>query len=184
MRGTETPLVYVCVCVVLLLIVIHSLGIGCKKPRINNNRCHNNSMPSISSYERPSVLNHCGMQYTSEYTNALDRRKESRKIIDPENDILKLQSLGKSLCDSQQKQDDPLTLDGLIQKDALETTQKQIERSFSIGDEDGPIREGMSTPIDLFERNAMKRQLEKRQDIYGDTSYQLNEADRLSELNL
>lgn len=120
----------------------------------------------------------------SGYSIALDRKIKQRKKPTPELDVMKDHSQGKFLDDNQQKIDDPLTLDGLLQEKNLETMTQQLNRSFGYGNTDGPQLEGMYAPIDEFERNAIKRQLSKRQEIYGDQAHDIHEADRLSELNI
>jgi hypothetical protein len=85
-----------------------------------------------------------------------------KKKLHPEKDVMVVHMLGDGLDNV--KMDDPLTLDGLIQK-TDETTIQQIDRDARA--RDGSQPEGMVPPVEAFEYDAMIRQLDKKQEVYG-----------------
>ena len=159
-----------CICVILILVLISYLEN--KSP----SQCRKNIAKCTRIYKTPKQCH-----YTSDYLKTLDRRLASKKQLNPENDVYKEHIMGETLDNLQQKMDDHLMLDEIVQSKNLETRTAQVNRSFS--ECDGPELEGMTPPIDQFERSAMHRQLNKRQEIYGEQAYVSN-SDSLSELNL
>ena len=78
---------------------------------------------------------------------------------------------------------DHIKLDPLfIQQE--ETTDEMLMRSLVTADYDGQQMEGMTAPIDEFERSAMKMQLQYKPEIYGDLAEGSVTADTLSESNM
>lgn len=169
-------------CVIIVLIIVLLFRLDKQKYR-SSDQCTVKQMPANTCSMVP-VLSNFSQPQTSNYNLALDRKTKQRKKHYPENDIMKKHTMGKTLDNAQQKIDDPISLDGLLQQKHLETTSTQLNRSFGIGNEDGPELEGMSAPIDQFERNAMNRQLNKHQEVYGFQHHKLSDADKLSELNI
>ena len=104
--------------------------------------------------------------------------EEHKQPLNPESFIMDEHVVGDKV--DIQKIDDPLTLDGLLQR-SKETQQEALMRSMV---PDGPLLEGTYDPADARERNAMERQLAKKQEIYGSQNYDISEADKLSELNI
>lgn len=109
--------------------------------------------------------------------------EKHRKTLKPEKKIMREHMCGDELHDKVNKMDDPLTLDGLLQK-SNETSEDIIYRDLKTASSDGPQLEGMSAPITDFENSALSRQLIKQQEIYGSQDYQHNEADMIAMLNI
>lgn len=63
-----------------------------------------------------------------------------------------------------------------------ESTIEKVSRSFWDADIDGPQMEGMTAPVDEFEKAAMALQNSKASDLYVD--YKSQSADQLSEANI
>lgn len=63
-----------------------------------------------------------------------------------------------------------------------EDTDARLHRSLTDADYDAPQQEGMSAPIDEFERSAINLQNAKKQEVYGALTHP--DVDVLSELNL
>lgn len=63
-----------------------------------------------------------------------------------------------------------------------ESTIEKVSRSFWDADVDGPQIEGMTAPVDEFEKAAMALQNSKASDLYVD--YKSQSADQLSEANI
>jgi hypothetical protein len=103
--------------------------------------------------------------------------------LDPESDIMTVHGVGDQLSYTDSGLTDSLSLDAFADLKSKETTDERLHRNLSTADFDGPQMEGMESPIDAFERNAMLRQLHKNQDVYGFQDYEPSEADKLSELN-
>lgn len=108
--------------------------------------------------------------------------EKHKKTLNPEKEVMTDHELGDNLRDSIQQLDDPLTLDGLLQRSA-ETHTGALLRSIA-ENKNGPQMEGMYDPVEERERAAMKHQLVKKQEIYGAQNYEFSEADKLSELNI
>ena len=81
-------------------------------------------------------------------------------------------------------------LDNKIGSDPLlikqtETTGDQLMRSLVLANTDGAQMEGMSAPIDEFERSAMVMQMKAKPDIYGELSVGYSSsADMISNANI
>ena len=116
--------------------------------------------------------------------NSKTMLEKHKRTLEPEKDILVEHSLGDELDNIQTKMDDPLSSDAFANLKSEESSSDRLIRSLKTASCDGPQLEGMQTPIDEFERNAMVRQLNKRQTMYGSQNYELSEADKISELNM
>lgn len=178
--GDSKNNILLCVCVVLVLVLLSHLSK--QEYKSSCDRRVDAAMYYTPRTSSSQDIKTCAMNSISNYNNAITRKIAMRKKPEPELDIIYEHTLGQTLDNVRQKTDDPLSLDGILQKNYLETTTDQINRSFSIGDTNGPELEGMSAPIDQFERDAMKRQLNKRMEIYG--NQELSGADALSKFNL
>lgn len=105
-------------------------------------------------------------------------------VKNPEKGIHDMNTAGVTLRDELNTLNDVITTDPLI-VEQNETTDEQLIRSLTTADYDGPQVEGMSAPIEDFERSAMKLQLASKPEIYGDLSSQYDvSANLLSESNL
>lgn len=109
--------------------------------------------------------------------------KHKKDVLNPEKRIMDEHRAGKALEDKIKKVDDPLNLDELPVTQN-ETTDQQLKRSLTTADYDGPQLEGMSAPVDEFEREYMNRQDQKHQEIYGEQAHLPSRADSLSVLNM
>jgi hypothetical protein len=65
-----------------------------------------------------------------------------------------------------------------------ETSSDRLLRSLTDADYDGPQLEGMTAPIDKFERTAMIMQDAKKQEVYGTQMHNPSDNYMLAELNL
>jgi hypothetical protein len=109
-------------------------------------------------------------------------KKKSK--LNPEKCIMDQFTMGDTLNITNSGIIDPLTMDAFIDLKSEESMDQQLHRSLTDADYDGPQIEGMAAPIDEFERHAMVRQLEKRQEVYGDQSHEFSDADMIAELNI
>ena len=117
------------------------------------------------------------------FNNGTMLEKHKKDILNPEKRIMDEHIAGKELDDKIQKMDDPLHLEDLSVKQN-ETKDQQLNRSLITADYDGPQLEGMSAPVDEFERAYMNRQDQKHQEIYGEQAHMPSNADSLSMLNM
>lgn len=104
---------------------------------------------------------------------------EKPTIENPEGYIEMMNNLGDSMPIN--KLSDNLTGDKLSVI-SNESTIEQLSRSFLDADIDGPQMEGMTAPVDEFEKAAMALQNSKASDLYVD--YKSQSADQLSEANI
>jgi hypothetical protein len=86
------------------------------------------------------------------------------KTLEPERGIMAIHEAGDTLKDTVKTLDDPLSLDGLIQK-STETPDQKLQRSKD-EEFDSKQLQGMAPPIEEFENNALQRQLAKAKYIY------------------
>jgi hypothetical protein len=107
----------------------------------------------------------------------------SKPELEPEKDVMATHESGDKINITDNAIEDPLTMDAFINLKSMETTYDKLYRNITTADTDGPQMEGMEPPLDEFERNAMRRQLDKRQEVYGYQSFEPSDADKLSELN-
>ena len=109
--------------------------------------------------------------------------KHKKCSLNPEERIMDEHRAGKELEDKLKTKEDPLTLDEIpvVQN---ETTDQQFKRSLESAENESPQLEGMSAPVDEFEREYMNRQDRKNQEIYGEQAHMPRSADSLSELNM
>jgi hypothetical protein len=105
--------------------------------------------------------------------------EKHRKTLDPEKNVMDEHSMGDSLHNTVKKIDDPLSLDGILQKQD-ETKDQQLHRSIT-ENLDGKQLEGMSAPIEEFEEGSLNRQMILQQNIYGEQDVSV---DQLSESNM
>lgn len=106
-----------------------------------------------------------------------------KSMLNPEKRIMNEHKAGSALDNALKKMPDPLTLDGLDVK-RKESTSDMLVRSLTTADYDGPQQEGMSAPVDDFERQYMIRQDKKAQEIYGEQVHRPSAADSLSIMNV
>lgn len=104
---------------------------------------------------------------------------EKPTLENPEGYIEMMNNLGDSM--SINKLPENLTGDK-ISVINRESTVEQLCRSLWDADFDGPQMEGMTTPVDDFEKAAMTLQNSKATDLYVD--YKSQTADELSDANI
>ena len=108
--------------------------------------------------------------------------KHRINVFNPEKRVMDFIEQGDALTDKLNIKKEYLTLDELPIK-GYEMPDDMMKRSFTTADYNGPQLEGMSAPIDQFERAAMIRQNQQKEDIYGAASVGLSNADTLSSSN-
>jgi hypothetical protein len=88
-----------------------------------------------------------------------------RKTLDPEKNVMDEHTMGDPLHDNVKKIDDPLSLDGLLQRQD-ETSDQQLQRSID-ENVDGEQLEGMLPPIEAFEEDSLLRQMSQKKSVYS-----------------
>jgi hypothetical protein len=91
--------------------------------------------------------------------------EKHKNTLEPEKYIMDNHSMGDLLYDNIKQMEDPLSLDGIIQKN-VETAEQKLHRNLTTANSDGPQPEGMCPPIIDFEKDALSRQCVKQQEIY------------------
>jgi hypothetical protein len=109
--------------------------------------------------------------------------EKHKNMMDPEKEVMVKHTLGTTFNNSLKKVNDSLVLEG-VQTVTTETKDDMVMRSFDDAGDEGVLLEGMTAPVDEFERRYMDRQINKNQEIYGEQHYDRVSADLLSSLNM
>jgi hypothetical protein len=174
--------------VLIIIIIIIIIYYTCLGYRCHNNRLEGGGCVSVTSTQNKKYAGKVSSGTSPDikdgfYGEQGTMLEKHRKVLKPEKKIMREHMCGDELHNTVNKMDDPLTLDGLLQK-SDETSEHKVYRDLKTASRDGPQLEGMSAPITDFENDALSRQLVKHQEIYGGQVFQNSDADIISMLNI
>lgn len=159
---------FIALCLFLVFVIYTIYNLATNNP-VANNFVKNNLVKNIPESFHPASF--------EPVENTEFNKKPT--IENPEGYIEMMNNLGDSMPIN--KLSENLTGDkvSVINR---ESTVEQLCRSFWDADIDGPQMEGMTAPVDEFEKAAMALQNSKASDLYVD--YKSQSADQLSEANI